>query len=128
MEFRVNSTRQRLTPPSGFLFSKLILKFCRLVKMVCTFKGELFNFHAFFKGHILCFSKQINILDLRTLDSLIQNEYETIEYQNKQLDGLKKHCCYTFVAHLNTHSLRSSSDEFSYLMNPRVFINSISLH
>ena len=57
--------------------------------MVCTFKGELFNFHAFFKGHILCFSKQINILDLCTLDSLIQNEYETIEYQNKQLDGLK---------------------------------------
>ena len=37
----------------------------------------------------------MNILDPRTLDSFIQNKYETIEYQNKQLDGLKKHHCYT---------------------------------
>ena len=55
--------------------------------------------------------------DLHTLDSSIHNEYEAIEYQNKHLDVLKKHHCYIFVAHLNTQSLPSSFDEFSYMMS-----------
>ena len=55
--------------------------------------------------------------DLHTLDSSIQNEYRTIKYQNKHPHVLKKHHCYTTMAHLNTHSLPSLFDEFSYMMN-----------
>ena len=55
--------------------------------------------------------------DLHTLDSSIQNEYKTIKYQNKHPHVLKKHHCYTTMAHLNTHSLPSLFDEFSYMMN-----------
>ena len=55
--------------------------------------------------------------DLHTLDSLIHNEYETVEYQIKHLDViLKKHPSYTPVAHLHRQSL-PSSDKLSYMMN-----------
>ena len=60
------------------------------------------------------------VRDLHTLNSSIHNEYE-IEHQNKHLDVLKKHHCYTSVAHLNTQSLPSSFDEFSYMMNKYKF-------
>ena len=63
---------------------------------------------------VLLFHK---VRDLHTLDSWIHNEYETIEHQNKHLDVLKKHHCYTSVTHLNTQSLPSSFDKFSYMMN-----------
>ena len=57
------------------------------------------------------------VRDLHTLNSSIFNEYQTIEYQNKHLDILKKHHCYTSVAHLNTQSIPLSFNEFSYMMS-----------
>ena len=59
--------------------------------------------------------------DLHTLDSSIHNEYQTIKYQNKHLDVLKTHHCHTSMAYLNTQSLPSSFDEFSYMMNKYQF-------
>ena len=61
------------------------------------------------------------VRDLHKLDSSIHNEYETIEYQNKHLDVLKKHHCYASVAHLNMQSLPYLFDKFSYLMNKYKF-------
>ena len=58
--------------------------------------------------------------NLHTLDSLVYNQYETIENQNKHLN-VKKHQCYISVANLNTHSLPPLSDEFSYMMNKYKF-------
>ena len=58
------------------------------------------------------------------LDSSIHNKYETVEYQNKHLDVLKKHQCYTSTIHLNTHQhLPSTSifDEFSCMINKYKF-------
>ena len=52
-----------------------------------------------------CLQSVYKVGDLHTLDSSIHNEYEAIEYQNKHLDVLKKHHCYTSVAHLNTQTL-----------------------
>ena len=62
------------------------------------------------------------VRDLHTLDSSTHNEYENIEYQNKHLDVLKKHHEYTSVAHLNTRSLPSSFDEFSYMMTQLEYV------
>ena len=61
------------------------------------------------------------VRDFHTLDSSIHSDYETIEYQNKHLHVLKTHHCYPSVAHLNTESLPSSYDEFSYKMNKYEF-------
>ena len=58
--------------------------------------------------------------DLHTLESSIHNEYEAIEHQI-HLDVLKKHHCYTSLAYLNTQSLPSSFDEFSYMLNKYKF-------
>ena len=55
--------------------------------------------------------------ELHTLDSSIHNECETIVYQNKKIEVLKKHHCDTSVAHLNTQRLQSSFGKFSYMMN-----------
>ena len=56
------------------------------------------------------------VRNLHTLDSSVYNQDETIEYQNKHLNA-KKHQCYISVANLNTQSLPSSFDKFSYMMN-----------
>ena len=62
--------------------------------------------------------------DFHMLDLLIHNKYETTGYQNKHPHHLyvyRKDHCQTSVAHLNTYSLSSSFNEFSYTMNKYKF-------
>ena len=70
---------------------------------------------------IFSFCIQSILLFYKVRDSSIRNKYENTEYQNKHLDVLKKHHCYTSLAHLNTQSLSSSFDKFSDMMNKYKF-------
>ena len=65
MEFLTKNTSQRLTVPSNFLFNNLTLNFFLLVNGLCQLT-------LYFKSHIFCLSKQINIFQLCVLN-LFQN-------------------------------------------------------